>query len=93
MFVFKELLKDKIFKYHLLLAIISTLIVFNPISIYLINEFMPLYFLNRINFIFSNFILIGIVLFILFNKFGFKEKSLKLLLIFFYVNIHYSVLI
>jgi hypothetical protein len=70
---FKDIAKNKIFKYHLTLAVISILIIFNPLSIYLINKFMPLDFLDRINFIFSNYLLMGILIFLYLNKFKFKE--------------------
>ncbi len=81
LFFFKLLKNQKIIIYFYLMLLFSILIVFNPISILIINKIMPTFFLVRLNWIFLGYIFLGLLIGIIINNFKFKKKFYEFLLI------------
>ena len=67
------------------MLLFSILIVFNPISIFIINKIMPTFFLVRLNWIFLGYIFLGLLIGIIINNFKFKKKILRI-----FINIVYN---
>ena len=81
-FSYKLILNQKILLYHYMMLMISFLIVFNPISIFILNKLLPINFLVRINWIFVGYIFLGYLIYKLIDKLEFKKYIYQFLLIF-----------
>lgn len=73
------------FRYFFIIYIISLLIIFNPLAIYILNLIIPIYFLERIN-----YILLSPLIFLILFSVLIKRKYFKyLLIITIILNLHY----
>lgn len=77
----KIIFKQKLLFYYYLMLIISFLIVFNPISIFILNKLMPINFLIRLNWIFVGYIFLGYLTGYFINNLQFKKQVYQFLLI------------
>ena len=78
---YKFIISKKIFLYHYIMLIVSILIVFNPISIFILNKFIPIYFLVRINWIFVGYIFLGCLIYEIIDRSNSQRYIYKFLLI------------
>ena len=80
-FSYKSIKNNKFLLYHYIMLVISFLIVFNPISIFILNKILPINFLVRINWIFVGYIFLGYLIYIALSNFRFKEHLYKYFII------------
>jgi hypothetical protein len=77
----KNILKNKLLTYYYIMLLSSFLIVFNPISIFILNKLMPINFLIRLNWIFVGYIFLGFLIGNIISNFKLKKNIYKFLLI------------
>ncbi len=79
--IFKIIFKKKELFYHYLMLIITFLIVFNPISIFILNELMPINLIIRLNKIFIGYFFLGCLIGYFINNLKLKKQIYQFLLI------------
>ena len=71
----------EIFLYHYIILIVSFLIVFNPVSIFILNKLLPIYFLVRINWILVGYIFLGCLIYEIIDRSNLQKYIYKFLFV------------
>ena len=79
--------KNKLIKFYIVCFLITIFLVFNPYFISVLNLFFPVYFLERLNFIFINFGLMSALVVMVIKKYKIFNWKVFLLITIFVINL------